>query len=426
MSARPVHAVAPPAAARTAAWAIALTLTAIAACGELADSTNDAVGDGTGAGGDDGTVANDSAHTDAADATAGPGTVEARDLGTFTTGQDGKSGTIDFDLPAGVTALTLTLKGPPDVELQIAALERGSAVALVPPAWIGISADPGVCLGPCANRVLAQPERAAFLFPNTPLVALEAGPQRLRLFAFRRIKSGVSPVVAKVAVGLHLRYGPLHLGNDLAVNLIYTGAHGLTRDAAASDADFQAALAEARKRLAVAGIVLNPVRHYEVDGKLGFIVTREGSDGDLAALFRAGEGLPAGVNVFFVDSIYATSGGGGPPGLDLMLGVAGGIPGEPDAAGTSRAGIAIAGERDDPVRLGRAIAHEIGHYLGLFHTTEAPDGDGDAIADPLPDTPQPAGDNLMHWSVSAQSIALSHEQSQVLRRSPMLRPMRRP
>ncbi len=406
------------------ALALVLGLWAGSACGEPASLQSDGFGDGAGADGHDATIDPDAG--DGVDSGDTPSTVEVRDLGTFSTGQDGKSGKIEFDLPAGVTALTLTLQGPADVELQIAGLERSSAVALVPPAWIGVSADPGVCLGPCANRILAQPERAAFLFPNTPLVALEPGLQRLRLFAFRREGGEVTPVVAKVAVRLHLVFGPLRESNALPINLIYTGAHGLTKDSAAADADFQKALAEAQVRLQVAGITLEPVRHFEVAGKLGFILKREGSDGDLAALFRAGEGLPPGVNVFFVDSIYAASGGGGPPGLDLMLGIAGGIPGEPDAVGTSRAGIAVAAERDDPVRLGRAIAHEIGHYLGLFHTTEAPDADGDAIADPLPDTPAPAGDNLMHWSVGAQSTSLSHEQAQVLRRSPMLRQRKRP
>ncbi len=77
------------------------------------------------------------------------------------------------------------------------------------------------------------------------------------------------------------------------------------------------------------------------------------------------------------------------------------------------------------------LSHESGHFLGLYHTTEA---DGSHI-EPITDTPMcfdddgdgfvspmecPSGaTNLMFWGGVGDS--LSEEQSQILRRSLLLR-----
>lgn len=81
--------------------------------------------------------------------------------------------------------------------------------------------------------------------------------------------------------------------------------------------------------------------------------------------------------------------------------------------------------------MGRTLAHEIGHMLGLFHTVEV---DG-SVRDPFSDTAKctidhdtngngfleviecatEGGDNLMFPTVSAQSTKLSAQQQKVLR-----------
>ena len=395
----------------------------VAGCGADAKAEHD-VGDGglaldgsdTAPDGD-----GDTSGDDVADLIGDPGSVERVELGTLKTGADGLSGELAFDLPSDVTALTISLQGPGGVWLQIAGLQRESAVALVPPAWLGISPQPSVCLAPCANRVLAQVQHAAFLFPDTSLVELIPGKQRLRIYAYRRDGTTTTPAAAEVTVVAWMVRGPLGVRRSLPLNLILTGAAGLTPDTAPAHPEFQAALAELRKRLALAGLEVAPIRMFAGDPKSGFVLTRSGPDNDLDALFASATGLPEGLNLFVVETIYASSGNGGPPGLDLLLGLSGGIPGVHAAPGSPRAGIAVAADVDDPLRFGRTMAHEIGHYLGLFHTTEAKDGEGDAVADPLPDTPAPDPSNLMHWTVGNATVALRHEQIQVLLRSPLLR-----
>jgi len=65
--------------------------------------------------------------------------------------------------------------------------------------------------------------------------------------------------------------------------------------------------------------------------------------------------------------------------------------------------------------LDRTIAHEMGHYLGLWHTYEASIS---SIKDPLPDTPLAGTRNLM--SPTPTDTELSPEQAVVLLAHPLV------
>ena len=104
--------------------------------------------------------------------------------------------------------------------------------------------------------------------------------------------------------------------------------------------------------------------------------------------------------------------------------------------GTPGSGIAIASDMmiADPQGFGRTLAHELAHYLGLFHTSEA---DGSVIEN-LSDTPEcrlaqdtdgdgldradcegRGADNLMFWA-KVPGTALTEQQRAVLRANPIL------
>lgn len=383
-----------------------------AACSASPREELDAACDGCGGRKDDG-------FADAAEASTRQPSLLHTQLGRLTTDANGRATALAVEMPAGATALTLVLAGPPDVWLQVAGLTRSSPVALVPPSWLGLTDDPRVCLGPCINRIVARAERAAFLFPNTPQVALLPGQMSLQIHSFRWEGGEATPVAAEVDVSAWWVRSPAAQRRALRVNVVVTGAGGLQAPHALQDPDLAAALAELQERLATAGIEVAVQGAFEVDHALAFVLDREGSDSDLERLWAAGADLPVGINVFVVDTI-ARSSGTGPPGMDVLLGLAAGIPGDPLAVGKGRAGVVVAFDRDDPVKLGRVMAHEICHFLGLFHTSEPAKAGGAALGDPLPDTPVPDPSNLMHWAVGAATRALRHEQVQALHRSPWL------
>ena len=163
------------------------------------------------------------------------------------------------------------------------------------------------------------------------------------------------------------------------------------------------------------------------DSKQGFAVlqVRFGVYAELPALFRLSAGAnDSAIDLFFVQDIQPLV--GGEPEAQ-----AGGIPGPLGMHGTAGSGIAIATDmmEGDPQRLGRTLAHELGHFLGLFHTSEV---DG-SVYDALSDTPecrldrdvagdgldvsdcQDAGaDNLMFWARTSGTV-LTPQQQAVLR-----------
>lgn len=152
-------------------------------------------------------------------------------------------------------------------------------------------------------------------------------------------------------------------------------------------------LDEMRAIYSGAGISLN-VSEFDIDGPSALPIPTDGSS--LYANGSNGAPSPA-VNIFV--------------GMDLqgpgLLGVSGGIPGSPTPS--PRSGVAVSflahGGADgafsdaEVLVLGETLAHEAGHYLGLFHPVEGDFGD----LDPLTDTPSCQGqqsclsnDDLIH------------------------------
>jgi hypothetical protein len=131
------------------------------------------------------------------------------------------------------------------------------------------------------------------------------------------------------------------------------------------------------------GIGIGEIRQFPVTGKLKdeleFIDIRFGVYAKLQELFSLSAGArgPA-VNLFFVRHIQEA------------MAISGGTPGPMGMHGTGGSGIAVSTDKfDDADTLAKVIAHELGHYLGLFHPVEL---EG-FVLDPLPDTPECRLDN---------------------------------
>jgi hypothetical protein len=224
-------------------------------------------------------------------------------------------------------------------------------------------------------------------------------------------------------------------GGRLDLNVYYVGARDLEPGADGMPALLVEVLDEVDRIFEPADIYVGEVREVVVAGSLLERGTplpgAEASEGlarlrlqyrvypQLPELFKlsAGAGNVA-VNVFFVADIEPGTSG------DLG-GIAGGTPIPFGMHGTPGSGIAIATDNllNDPTKIGRNLAHELGHALGLFHTSEI----NGQVYDPLPDTPtcrmpqqRDCGNNLMFPTTEASASQLTPDQIDVLRQAMVL------
>lgn len=234
--------------------------------------------------------------------------------------------------------------------------------------------------------------------------------------------------------------GPGPGGQQLDLNVFYVGALGLEPTGDRGPTPLADALDVVDEIFAQADIYIGDVRQIAVHGALpmrgtyfdngdsarGFALlhVRFGTYVELPGLFKlsAGAGNSA-INLFLLDDIDPLMSDSEPEAE------AGGIPGPPAIHGTGGSGIAVATAMmvGDAQSFGRTLAHEIAHYLGLFHTSES---DG-SVLDDLEDTPEcrpdpdrndckgRGDDNLMYWAKTSGTV-LSEQQRAVLRANPLL------
>ena len=214
----------------------------------------------------------------------------------------------------------------------------------------------------------------AVLMPNAPAISLSSGSWQFYPLGSKATVADFQGMI-KTPLSAGLNSGTLN------ANLFFVGVPGLTAATAPSNAVFQSVLSKVNTIYAQVGLQLGTVTYIDITGADATTYTDvDPSEFDALMKLSANPQAPDGaINLFFVHSIS-----GGAPGF-IILGESAGIPGVP-VRGTSGSGVAVMmadfpNGLDD---LAQTIAHEGGHWLGLFHTTESA---GTAF-DPLADTPQ--------------------------------------
>ena len=230
----------------------------------------------------------------------------------------------------------------------------------------------------------------------------------------------------------------------LDINFFFANVSGIDADTAPGNGPFQDAVDTLRNVYAEQGIEVGETSYCNLEsadaGRFASVDDIEGPSSELSQMFKLSEDAAAlgcdasdrALNFFMVQEIV-----GGRAGY-IILGIAGGIPGPPPGVnGNTHAGVAVTmlNFQSNPVQLGQTMAHEGGHFLGLFHTTEA---EGNAF-DPLPDTPEcrnnndrngdglvsydeclngKGAENLMFWAAGDDASDVSNDQGFVLLRNP--------
>ena len=222
----------------------------------------------------------------------------------------------------------------------------------------------------------------------------------------------------------------VHVQHRLDLNFVYTPNCTLSAELALSSPRFQEFLQRIDQWLAPSGIRVGTVTHVNLDRPDFDIVTTWEEAG---RMFRtsARVGRPRALNVYCVQGFDTP--------LNPVVGLSGGVPG-PVLNGTRDSGIAI---RMSPFfvcsdclgAFASLMAHEIGHYLGFYHTTES----DLAHWDPVLDTPECTADfpygcadfsyvmfPLIHsanvvWSPAQIGIAQTHP---LVRTVPVVRSIR--
>ena len=349
------------------------------------------------------------------------------DLGEQTVASSGLSDSMVVAMPADAVSFSLVARhaSGDDLSTGVDSLVAPDGSALYSLVEISRYVDQPV-------RWLAWSDEAwMMLVPNsTPeRVALMGGRHTLQYFAFTSEPAGTATIhlealVKRAAPGASLS-GTVHLS-------VYLVGVGPAAAAGPSDPWLTAIFDAAETILDQAGVRLE-TSFYDVDAtaasRYALIDSYAERDSEMSVLTRLGGAGPVdSVDLFLVRAISD-------PVEGPLLGRSGGIPGPAHVHGTRHSGVVVAADpavAGTEAEIGNTVAHELGHFLGLFHSAErrrpcargespdttdcAPYGGEDALAD----TAWGDRDNLMYWA-SNGSADLSEGQAFVLVRSPLVR-----
>jgi hypothetical protein len=235
-------------------------------------------------------------------------------------------------------------------------------------------------------------------------------------------------------------------GTEIDLNVYLVGAGGRSAEDARSDTDIEEVLARVDEIFGLVDVQLGQVRFFDVPAHVRetFRVVR--SELDVYKLTAYGEPPDESldghlsVDLFLVDDMQF--------GGSDVLGLSAGVPGAAGLHGNARNGLVFQtpdlGVDNDYVA--HILAHEVGHYLGLRHTTEVLKGTNTnaerqieelmGVTDPIEDTPEceqiqrtgfdcPDAPNLMFPAAPPPSleleVQLTPDQKAVFEASPLIR-----
>ena len=324
---------------------------------------------------------------------------------------NGKSDEVILDLPEdaiSVTLITLGAEGNIYTALQFSGPEGQVHISEQPIGYSPSPTDqflspwPGAFFSP--NRATPNETISGVLIPNNPELEITGGEWRYRIAGST---AQGSPISGDVDVTVLVkRAAELPTCGRLDMHFYFTGSKGWTAETAPDNPEFQAAFERMAAFYAPLNIEVRAASFDDVSADYAVVDGIQGANNEMHQLFA--ESLyNDGVNLFFVERIGGQFGGS-------IGGISGGVPGPNLISGTSRSGVVVTTDLDpNPQAIGHIMGHETGHFLGLFHTSEAliP-----GVNDPIPDTPegQASNTNLMYPTVTDGEASMTEGQGTVL------------
>ena len=312
-----------------------------------------------------------------------------------------------FDLPAKTQSFTLFVEGDPQAEYLITQLESpDGALVRAEATDEEISSGLGAAAGPffSPNRSVGDHAGTSLLVPNDPMIKVTAGTWRATLQSTRSQDHTIT--VSRMEQRAQGRPSAVRI--PLSIHL--TGAEGMRSEAASEHARLQRAQNQLESIFSPIGITFAPITYVDISDDYQVIEDIELNDAQGLDLLAQGS-AEHGLNVFIIERFDS-----GDEILGTIGGVSAAIPGDPRAK-QRFAGVVVATSfsEDEPSRdlLGLTMAHEIGHFLGLFHTSEAA-----GFLDNISDTQEEPQRNLMHHLSQQGFDQLTEHQGMVVRGHP--------
>ncbi len=358
--------------------------------------------------------------------------VRVIDMGKATVGGGGLSRSFSFTPTPGAASFTIIALADNGREYYM------GAYGVIGPDGVDLMGSGSPYDAP--NRSFPSFDVFTVQVPNTDAVALQEGRYR---FTFVRYPTEPGEVVPLGNVWVYVlenqRQEPFL--SSMTANFWFVKTPGLTAASAPGDAKFQTLVTKFKQVMTNQGVDVAAINYYDVTGadadRFTILDTTDGDIDEHSELLAYSAALgndDPGVNFFFVQGFTGWQ----------LLGKAGGIPGPAFVNGTYSSGVAVSLSEyftidDDNLATNltaETMAHELGHQLGLYHTTESDgtafdhildtpecpaaqyDSNGDGFVDPQECLPR-GGTNLMFWTPSLVT-QLSVGQRFVIHRNPVL------
>ena len=335
------------------------------------------------------------------------------ELGTFTT-DTGSAADVPFEAPTDAYSALITC-GPYGYDTL------ATAESITDPSGAIIydyNDDQGT-----AMRVTTTEDLLPVLIPESPDLDITPGLYTLRVYA-------AADAAATITCSALYRVQAPSAGQTVDIHFVFVGVDGEVPDLNGTNAVENTLLNTTLTRVGELwsgfGLSVGTVTYEDFGGDVEKYNSVDGAQ-EFGDLLRTNNSDERRITIFLVGAITDDDGA-------TILGQAAGPPGAPAIGGTSKSGAVVTvgyladGDTDTTARI---LAHEVGHFMGLFHPTEK-DGSGH---DPLSDTPECTSDAdgngtyatnecgsqgasyLMWWAASETSVDSSDDQAWVVQRS---------